>query len=380
MGRAGIAVAILGFQVLEAILFMRGLKLPARFSPAIVALFVLFNLPLPYVLWLQAGARQPSFWVAGLVVRPFFAWQFSWFTFLLFFGPIIALAHLGTLISGYAPLVAGVRWLGLAAGGVWLAIAAAGLLQDLGPPGVERVRIELPGLRPQDQGLRVVQLSDTHLAWWNSRREMERIGAIVAGLAPDLLVVTGDMVDHNPAYVETFADALEGVQPRLGRYAIIGNHDVYTGRQEVVRRMRERGFVMLRGDRVSLRERGADITIAGFDDSGQGWTQYDPAARIIPALTAGVTGPLIVLAHRPPPLETLGDLPPMLILSGHTHGGQLRLPGGGPGLADLTFDYAMGLYRRGRQTLYVTRGTGTVGWPFRLFCPAEITLIELFGS
>jgi hypothetical protein len=155
---------------------------------------------------------------------------------------------------------------------------------------------------------------------------------------------------------------------------------VYTGAEEVSRRMEQRGFKMLRGEWVSLADRGAPITLAGFDDSGQNWTGADTLAESrLPDLVKDCPKdqPLILLAHRPSAFDKVQGLPVALVLSGHTHGGQLRLPFGGPGLADIVFAHPMGLFRRGNQTLYVSRGVGTVGWPFRLFCPPEITLITL---
>jgi predicted MPP superfamily phosphohydrolase len=241
------------------------------------------------------------------------------------------------------------------------------------------VEIALPGLDPGLDRLKIVHLSDPHLGWWNSEAEFQRTAAMIAGLDPDLLAVTGDIADHNPDYVNAFTRALDPVRPRLGRFAVIGNHDVYTGTEAVAARMEAGGFKMLRSECVNLKERGAALSVAGYDDSGKSWTSGDPAANKIPdAVKDCLPGqPLILLAHRPPRFHKIKNSPVSLVLSGHTHGGQLRLPGGGPGLADLTFPHNQGLYQEDGKSLYVTRGIGTVGWPFRLFCPAEITLIVL---
>ncbi|HUT52397.1 MAG TPA: metallophosphoesterase [bacterium] len=377
--KLGIAFFILVVQALEAFLLVRGLKVPVRFVPWIIAAFVVFNLPLPYALWLQTGARQPSSLLAALVVRPFFSWQFNWLTFLVFLGPVIGLVRLGALVSGSEAVVTVLRWgvLGISAAAGVLAIY--GLWGTIYPPEVKTVEIFLPGLDPQDDGLRIAQLSDLHAAWWNSRAELQKIGDLTAAHNPDLLLITGDMVDHNPDYVYAVADGLEQVKPRLGKFAVIGNHDVYTGREAVASRMEERGFHMLRGECVGLEGRGARLSLAGYDDSGKSWTSGDPAENKTPrAVEKCPPGqPVILLAHRPPRTEKLTGSNVALTLSGHTHGGQFRIPFGGPGIADFTFPHAMGLYHLDGHTLYVTRGTGTVGWPFRLFCPPEITIIVL---
>lgn len=377
--KLGIAVAILLVQALEAFLFVRGLKIPVRFVPALIACFIVFNLPLPYVLWLETGAREPSSLMAALVVRPFFAWQFNWLTFLVFLVPVIALARIGAYFAGSASAITILRWAVLVIASGAGVLTVYGLWSDLKPAQVKTVEITLPGLAPEDDGLKIAQLSDLHQAWWTSREELKRTGDTVAALRPDLLVITGDMVDHNPDYVYVMADCLEQVKPRLGRFAVIGNHDVYTGTEAVARRMEERGYKMLRGECVSLADRGARISLTGYDDSGKSWTSGDPAENKIPGSVAGCPPgmPVILLAHRPPRAEKLIGGNVALTLSGHTHGGQLRLPFGGPGLADLTFPHAMGYINLQGRQLYVTRGIGTVGWPFRLFCPPEITMIVL---
>jgi uncharacterized protein len=374
-----LVLAVLGLQLLEALVFVRGLRITGRWVTGVAVVFIIVNLPVFYLAWLVPAARQPSELMAALVVRPAYAWFFNWLCFLVFLAPLVGLARGAEVWFGFATLFKVVRAAVLGIIIFWGLLTVVGLLNTVRPPGVDRVEIKLPGLDPALDGLKIVQLSDPHVAWWNSRAEIARLGDIIAGLGPDLFVVTGDMVDHNPDYVHAFADGLANVRPRLGRFAIIGNHDVYTGKEAVARRMEERGFHMLRTACVSLRDRGAAISLAGYDDSGKSWTSGDPAANKIPDATASCPAgdPIILLAHRPPRFSKILSSPVALVFAGHTHGGQLRLPFGGPGLADLTFPHALGLYQEGGKSLYVTRGTGTVGWPFRLFCPQEISLIVL---
>jgi predicted MPP superfamily phosphohydrolase len=217
------------------------------------------------------------------------------------------------------------------------------------------------------------------MSWWSSKEEIERLADMVARADPDLLLITGDMVDHHPGYVHALADAFEGVNPRLGRYAIIGNHDAYTGRTRVARLMGARGFRMLRNEWVVIEKRGARLVLAGMDDSAAGWTGADKASAKIREVLSGcpMDIPSILLTHRPPSFADTEGLPIKLTLSGHTHGGQLRLPFGGPGFADLTFEHVMGLYSQDQRSLYVSRGIGTVGLPYRLFCLTEIALLTL---
>ena len=375
----GFFIGIIAFQVLEILVLRWGLRLQGRTFAMLVIVVAVFLLPLPYQFWLIHNARQPPTWAAALIVRPTYAWHFNWLTFMFFIAPVIVLVRVGGSISGWNGAVPFLRWLVAAILGVWGILTIYGLAATLRSPELEKMEIEIPGLSQKEDGLKIAQISDMHFAWWNSQAEMRRIGGMIAPLNPDLFVITGDMVDHNPDYVYKLADCLEMIKPRLGKFAIIGNHDVYTGADEVARRMQERGFTMLRGSSASLKDKGADLTLAGMDDSGERWTGADPAEKNIPEIVARCPkdSPIILLAHRPSAFDRITGLPIALTLSGHTHGGQLRLPFGLPGLADIGFKRPSGLYQKGNQSLYVTRGTGTVGWPFRLNCPEEITLITL---
>jgi len=380
MGDRAIFTAILiGLQTLAAFVLIGGLRLQGRWAIGAVAAFVLFSLPLPYLMGLAGHARQPSLLTAALVVRPVFAWHFNWLAFLLFLAPVIIIGRAAAWMAGWQMLVSVLRWSVLGLVGLWGLATIIGLAGTLRPPKITTLEVRIPGLPPEQSGLRLVQLSDPHVAWWNSRAEMERIGEMIMQLQPDLFVLTGDMVDHHPDYVHVLADSLEELKPRLGRYAIIGNHDVYTGAEAVAERMQARGFHMLRNQCLGLEERGARLALLGMEDSGANWTGADPWEEMIPHYLADCPAglPVILLAHRPSAFSRVEGRPVALTLTGHTHGGQLRLPFGLPGLAHLGFQRPSGLYRVAGQTLYTSRGTGTVGWPFRLNCPPEITLFIL---
>ncbi len=379
MVKTGVAFIFFILQALVLFFLIWGLKIPMRFAFWLITVFVLFSLPLPYILWLQAGARQPPPFLAALVVRPFFAWQFNWLCFLVFLAPVIVLARAGAALFASEIIIATLRWAVFIIAMIWGSATIIGLWDTTNPPIVERHEVKIKGLPRADDGIRVVQLSDPHVSWWNSRQEICETGRIIAGLEPDILVITGDMVDHNPLYVHALADCMDKVNPRLGRYAIIGNHDVYTGTEKVARLMGGRGFRMLRNEWISLEDKGAHLALAGIDDSGRTWISSDPQEKRIPEILADSPQglPVILLAHRPSAFKHVKGLPVALTLTGHTHGGQLKLPFRGPGLADISFARPSGLYQLGDQVLYVSRGTGTVGWPFRLNCPKEITLIIL---
>lgn len=381
-GMGSMILALISFAVLDALVLIWGLKLRGFWLWLVIIVFLLFLLPLPYLHWLMKGARQPGFWTAFFLVRPVFAWHFNWIAFVFFVAPLILVLRIISGFWGSDLIITILRWWVLVISAIWGIITIYGLAGTLRPAEVEKLELKIPGLAAKDDGLRVVQISDLHISWWNSRAEMDRIGEKVKDLNPDLLLITGDIADHNPEYVNAFADGLEQVKPRLGRYAIIGNHDVYTDAEAVAERMEARGFRMLRRELVNLREQGADLALGGMDDSGLNWTGADPDEKDIAKIIARAPSDLVIiwLGHRPSCFEVIKGLPVALTLAGHTHGGQLKLPFGWPGLADLGFARTSGFYQENGQMLYVSRGMGTVGWPFRINCPAEITLIVLRSS
>jgi len=375
----GFVFAFLGFQAVELLLLKWGLKLQGRFFWGIVLVFVVFCLPLPYLAWLISHARQPGFLSAALMVRPAFAWQFSWIGFVVLLGPLVVILRLAGIISGWEGMVAVLRWLVGVIACLWGVISIYGLATTMGPAGVTTHELKIPGLAKKDDGIRLVQFTDPHLSWWTSRQEAQEIVETIKGLKPDLLVLTGDLADQNPDYTDSLGDCLQEIHPRLGKFGIIGNHDVYTGREEIAQKMEAHGIKMLRRGWVSLQDRGANLVLGGMDDSGIGWTGPDPWEKQIPEIVKSCPPglPIIWLGHRPTSFDKVLGLPVPLTLSGHTHGGQLRIPFGGPGLADIGFARPMGFYQVGNQVLYVSRGTGTVGWPFRIACPEEISLFIL---
>jgi len=372
-------MVITGFAFAEALVLTLGLKLRGVWLWLVIALFVLFLLPLPYLWWLVKNAKHPSFFSAAFLVRPVFAWHFNWAVFLIFIAPLIILLRGIASIFGWEQLISVMRWSVLGIVLFWGVVSIIGLAGTIRMPELKTVEIKMPGLKSKDDGLRIVQLSDIHFSWWNSKQELFRIAQKVKELKPDLLLLTGDLVDHNPDYAYTLADALEDINPRLGIYAIIGNHDVYTDADAVAKRMGSRGVKMLRGEVVNLSEQGADMFLAGIEDSGEHWTGSDPAEVNLPDIIRRIPQgfPVVLMTHRPTGFDQVKGLPVGLTLSGHTHGGQLKLPFGGPGLADLRFKHVSGLFEEDGRMLYVSSGIGTVGFPFRLNCPAEITLIVL---
>jgi hypothetical protein len=206
----------------------------------------------------------------------------------------------------------------------------------------------------------------------------------VNALEPDLVCVTGDLVDRLEGCAAGFP-TLAGLRARHAVLVTLGNHDFYAGADAVsdaVRRLTP--FTLLRDECVHLEIDGAPLTIAGVDDLGRDWARGVLEHPALPPLAAAVPSgnPLIVLSHRPDCFGQAARLGAALMLSGHTHGGQLALPVGRRlrNLAEFISPFHRGLYRDGAATLYVNRGLGFTGQKVRLFTPREIACIELSAA
>ena len=244
------------------------------------------------------------------------------------------------------------------------------------------LRIPLENLPEDLRGLRIVQTSDLHIGNGMQGRRLERLVGRVNALDPDLVVMTGDLFDFDPAYLERGARALAGLRTRYGVFAVLGNHDTYVGAEQVAEALRDHApdLRLLRKEVVRLPV-SAPLYLAGIDDPGRDWTARGvdiPDLQVL-AQKLPCDGPTVLLVHRPEAFPQAARLGFPLVLAGHTHGGQLALPslGGRLNLARLVTRYHRGLFRENGSVLYVNRGVGVAGPALRVNCPREITTIEL---
>ena len=231
-------------------------------------------------------------------------------------------------------------------------------------------------------GFRIVQLSDIHLKEYTETWFLERVVAATNALNPDLVLLTGDFISRGPLpdsyafrYAGLCAEILSGLKAPQ-RYAILGNHEAAVGPARVVAPLKAHGTPFLIDSYVPI-ERGYDrIWLCGADDASI--NTPDLSATLPHAPKA----PILFMCHEPDYIDTLTQDPRFaavdLMLSGHSHGGQVRLPLAGPLiLPPMGKKYVEGHFQVGPTQLYVNRGIGTVGLPFRLHCPSEITHITL---
>jgi hypothetical protein len=261
---------------------------------------------------------------------------------------------------------------GLLAGG----LAAAALRSVRKPVEVRRVRVALDRLPPEQDGFRIVQLTDVHVGPTIGRSFVEQIVARANELQPDLIAITGDLVDGGVPELAPAIEPFGGLRAPHGVFFVTGNHEYFSGAEPWLNELNRLGIRVLRNERVAIGNGGTGFDLAGVDDrSAAHHGGLAPEAALARALAGrDQRRELVLLAHQPRTLLDASSFDVGLQLSGHTHGGQMWPFNF---LVQLQQPFVAGLHRRGRSQIYVSRGTGYWGPPMRLAAPAEITEIRL---
>src|SRR5262245_16339885 len=238
----------------------------------------------------------------------------------------------------------------------------------------ERHRIEMTsatlpvsGLPPALDGLRISLITDIHHSRLVPADDIVQALELAMSARPDLIVLGGDYVTFGDrAFVGPVAELLGSLRAPHGVFAILGNHD---DDRDMPAALVDKGFTVLKDQRTQLSIRGETVTLAGI----RFWTRRpDTIARIV----KGSEGTVLLLAHDPRRLVEAANLNVPAVLSGHTHGGQIVVPGVGA-IARRSFPVLSGLGQRGDTSLFVSRGVGTVYVPVRINCPPEVALLTL---
>ena len=228
---------------------------------------------------------------------------------------------------------------------------------------------------PFGRSLRVVQLTDIHAGIYMTPEEMRRYALQVIALEPDLFVLTGDFISNSMAFLPACVEEMSRVRAPFGTFATLGNHEHLWGRPKEIQAVFEQHrIVLLNNSHMVIQSAQGPFAVAGIDDLQ--WGQPDLEATLR-GLAPNI--PTLLLSHRPEIFPDAAALGIPLTLSGHYHGGQikLRLPGGDFSMAHLRTPYPEGLYRIHGSHLYVSRGIGTTFTPVRLNAPPEVTLFQL---
>lgn len=251
---------------------------------------------------------------------------------------------------------------------------------------IRRSDVRIPGLASAFDGMRIVQLSDIHLDQFTEpiflRHALHRIDE----LQPDAVFLTGDFVTSNRISRKlqrgtgwACAEILSELKcPQ--RYAVLGNHDVSSGAKRITQALTAHGITLLRNSSLPIERNGARFWLAGIDDPLEG--NPDPELAIPASIRNIPDQPIILLCHGPDYADDLLAQPSgkavSVMISGHTHGGQIRMPFVGPlVLPPLGRKYVEGWFRLNNMQLHVNRGLGTVNIPIRLNCPPELSLLTL---
>jgi uncharacterized protein len=240
-------------------------------------------------------------------------------------------------------------------------------------PEITETSIWLHRLPAALEGLKIVHLTDIHHSLFTPIEDVERVVHLANRLEPDVVALTGDYVTLSPAYIWPVARVLGKLRARRGIFAVLGNHDFQVDAREVTRALRAERIRVLRNSRYPVRAGGKTLWFLGVDDL---WWESDdlPAAlRAVPA-----RDPKVLLCHNPRGIWQASEHGVDLVLSGHTHGGQVRLPGlGSLYRSKLGERFLEGWNHLNGTQIYVSRGIGKVVVPLRLGCPPEIACLRL---
>jgi predicted MPP superfamily phosphohydrolase len=348
---------------------VRDPHLPQTWARIATALIVALGVALPLSLVASRIVPQlsrPAAWVA-------FVWMGVGFLLVAFFG----LADAGRLAVSLVHRLRGsgpadgerrvflARTLAAGVGALVAGLSAIGVRNALGAVQVKELDIFLRGLPAELSGFRLVQISDLHVGALLRRDWVGHVVDRIGTLAPDLVAITGDLVDGSVAELRNQVAPLARLKAPRGVFFTTGNHEYYSGVEDWYAHLPTLGVRPLRNERVEI---APGLDLAGIEDP-TGTPDLPLALRGRDASRA-----LVLMAHQPRQFAEAARHGVSLTLSGHTHGGQIWPFSW---LVALAQPYLAGLHKRGESQLYVSRGTGFWGPPMRVFAPAEITLLKL---
>lgn len=235
---------------------------------------------------------------------------------------------------------------------------------------VERHTVSLTTLPPAFRGMTAVQFSDIHAGLFLETSRIKAAVRTINDLQPDIIMLTGDLIHNAVSYIAPCFEALAQLRAPMGIFVCLGNHDHWTDAQKIITTSREAGFTVLINESMTLSRYEEQLHIAGVDDLWSKNYQLENALHGIPADDC-----TILLAHQPVTFKDAAEKHVDLMLSGHTHGGQIVIPvfGSDLSLTSFFYEYVKGWYHIEESSLYVNSGFGFTGPPFRFNAPPEIT-------
>ncbi len=376
-------------------------KIPPWTSRLVSFLFLLFNAPLLVLLFHRVFLTEFSKPFLYAAVLPFYVWHGATFFIFLALGilrilklPFDMIYQLGKLnhplqrkiiamksTPGYEHFDKS-RRVFLKTGAVALSaysfIGAAKGVIDRDEYDIIEKTVQIANLPDEFKGFTVGLMSDIHSSVFMTKPEMDDYVAALNNLKTDIIFVPGDFVNSQTEEVYPFAEAFSALRAPYGVYGCLGNHDYFADVDAVAKEVDACGVKLLRNDAVKIHKRNSFINVIGVDDIPMSGKPETYLARALSSVQN--SNQKILLCHKPYFLETIAGHNIDLTLAGHTHGGQVVFAKIGNTYispATLFSKYVWGLYKFNNAQMYVTRGIGTVGVPFRVNCPPEITKITL---
>ncbi|MBM6617633.1 metallophosphoesterase [Bacillus suaedaesalsae] len=246
---------------------------------------------------------------------------------------------------------------------------------------INRYTYQAPLIPQSFNGIKILQFSDTHVGHYYDIEKFKTLIKKINKEEPDLVFFTGDLIDAPDLYKDgnSLIPLLSSIQAPLGKFAIYGNHDHGGYGTETYKKIMDKsGFTLLVNSFSPINVLNEQIVVAGLDDYMLGRPDFEETLREIPKDTF-----TIFLAHEPDVAKISQSYPVHLQLSGHSHGGQIKLPFFGPIVTPpFATEYTEGFYELGQHplTLYVNRGLGTTRVPFRFLSKPEIAIFTLESS
>ncbi|HEY2899431.1 MAG TPA: metallophosphoesterase [Polyangia bacterium] len=370
-----------GLHVYIWLRLIRDTHLPPPWNALALGALLLLGLAIPVALFYGRGHPE----VRRVLGWPAYIWLgmvFLLFVSLLGTDVVRGLYRLIIRLAtdGQAVDQARRTWLARVFGGGAVTVAAAlGLIavqSALGPVAVRKVRVRLKRLAATQDGLSIVQLTDMHVGATRGRAFVEDIVRRTNALSPDIVAITGDLVDGSVADLGHAVAALADLRARHGVFFVTGNHEYYSGAAAWIAALPRFGIRVLRNERVTIGDDPTGLELAGVDDYSAGRFSGQSHEQAIEQTLGGrdASREVVLMAHQPRSIDQAARHGVGLQLSGHTHGGQVW-----PFtyFVKLQQPFVAGMHRRGDTQIYVSRGTGYWGPPMRLGAPAEITHLLL---
>jgi uncharacterized protein len=241
---------------------------------------------------------------------------------------------------------------------------------------INQLDLTLPKLDRAFDGYRIVQISDLHAGDGIDRAHLEKVVAAVNAQNPDLVVITGDHVSRKPKQHVDLLDTLAKLHPRDRTISVLGNHDVYNDPTPIRKALQQAGVTLLENTIYTIKRDRATLHIAGVGDVFAERARLPEVLALLPA-----TGAAIMLAHEPDFADEAAATGRFALqLSGHSHGGQIRLPFYDGYLPEFARNYPLGRYQVGNMIQYTNKGIGTIKIYARFNCRPEISVFNLVAS